>query len=104
MARLLRGEQSPEALLELEGQRARWRGRHRQSHVVEVERPNIFTLYEQNMGLLLPLLAEELREAGEHYPVEWIEEAFRLAVQQNKRNWSYIRAILKRWESEGKGA
>src|SRR5574337_591653 len=71
--------------------------------VLETERPNIFALYEQNIGMLPPLLAEELREAAETYPPEWIEEAFRLAVQQNKRRWSYIRAILKRWHSDGKG-
>ncbi len=71
---------------------------------LELDRPNIFPLYEQNIGLLPPLVAEELREAGERYPAEWVEEAFRLATQQNKRKWSYIRAILRRWETEGKGA
>jgi DnaD/phage-associated family protein len=71
--------------------------------VVEIERPNIFTLYEQNIGLLLPLVAEELREAGERYPADWLEAAFREAVQQNRRSWAYIRAILKRWEADGKG-
>jgi len=30
---------------------------------LEVERPNIFVLYEQNIGLLTPLIAEELRDA-----------------------------------------
>ncbi|MGQ9585662.1 MAG: DnaD domain-containing protein [Anaerolineae bacterium] len=66
------------------------------------ERPNIFALYEQNIGLLQPLLVEELREAEETYPPEWIEEAFRLAVRRNARNWSYVRAILERWAREGK--
>ena len=70
---------------------------------IEVERPNIYTLYEQNIGLLLPLVAEELREAEQEYPREWVEAAFREAVQQNKRKWSYIRAILRRWASDGKG-
>lgn len=69
---------------------------------VQVERPNIFSLYEQNIGLLSPLIAEELRDAAEHYPEEWIDAAFREAVQYNKRKWSYIRAILRRWETEGK--
>ncbi len=101
VARLLRGDESPEVLLDLEGPGASSAGGY-ELHV-EVERPNIFALYEQNVGLLAPLLAEELREAGERYPAEWIEEAFRLAVQQNKRRWAYIRAILKRWESDGKG-
>ena len=118
--RLLRGDTSPELLLELEaasdvyellghetrhgtGQETGDEMAHpRREVTLEVERPNIFTLYEQNVGLVLPLVAEELREAGEHYPREWVEEAFRQAVQQNKRKWSYIRAILRRWEAEGK--
>jgi len=66
-------------------------------------RPNIFTLYEQNIGLLTPLIADELREAEQEYPVEWIEDAFREAVSLNKRSWKYIRAILERWCTEGKG-
>jgi DNA replication protein len=66
-------------------------------------RPNVFTLYEQNVGLLTPLIADELREAEQTYPAEWIEEAFREAVALNKRNWRYIRAILERWRTEGRG-
>lgn len=69
---------------------------------VQVERPNIFVLYEQNIGLLSPLIADELKDAADQYPAEWIEAAFREAVQQNKRKWSYIRAILRRWETEGR--
>src|SRR5690242_8021904 len=109
VSRLQRGELSPEALLDAEGPAGQSPGGESDvgaihALTVEVDRPNIFTLYEQNVGLLLPLVAEELREAGERYPREWVEEAFRLAVQQNKRKWSYIRAILHRWEIEGKGA
>ena len=71
---------------------------------VEIERPNIFVLYEQNIGLLSPLLGDELKDAADQYPAEWIEAAFREAVQHNKRKWSYIRAILRRWETEGRQA
>jgi DNA replication protein len=69
---------------------------------VQVERPNIFVLYEQNIGLLSPLIADDLKDAADRYPAEWIEAAFREAVQQNKRKWTYIRAILRRWETEGR--
>lgn len=67
------------------------------------ERPNVFTLYEQNIGMLTPLIADELREAEETYPAEWIEDAFREAVASNKRSWRYVRAILEQWLSEGRG-
>ena len=74
-----------------------------QQHIqVQIDRPNIFVLYEQNIGLLSPLLADELKDAADQYPAEWIEAAFREAVQHNKRKWSYIRAILRRWETEGR--
>ncbi|GAC1642760.1 MAG: DnaD domain protein [Ktedonobacteraceae bacterium] len=76
--------------------------RYTQNVQVQIERPNIFVLYEQNISLLSPLIAEELKDAADHYPAEWIEAAFREAVQQNKRKWSYIRAILRRWETEGR--
>jgi DNA replication protein len=69
---------------------------------VEVERPNIFVLYEQNIGMLQPMIAEELQEAEQRYPGEWIEEAFKIAAEANVRKWRYIRAILERWATEGK--
>jgi len=66
------------------------------------EQPNIFTLYEQNIGLLTPLIADELRQAEQEYPAGWIEDAFHEAVAQNVRKWSYVRAILERWSAEGR--
>lgn len=78
-------------------------GRGERPQPVEpADRPNIFSLYEQNIGLLTPLIAEELRDAEETYPAAWIEEAFREAVSLNKRSWRYIHAILDRWLTEGK--
>jgi DnaD/phage-associated family protein len=68
----------------------------------EEERSNVFVLYEQNVGLLQPLIVEELQEAELLYPMDWIEEAFVIAVENNVRNWRYIRAILERWRTEGK--
>lgn len=67
------------------------------------ERPNIFRLYEQNVGLLTPIIADQLIEATERYPLEWIEDAFTEAVSYNKRNWRYIRAILDKWATDGRG-
>lgn len=67
------------------------------------ERPNVFSLYEQNIGMLTPLIADELREAEATYPPEWIEDAFREAVASNKRSWRYVRAMLEQWLSQGRG-
>jgi DNA replication protein len=64
--------------------------------------PNIFSLYEENIGAITPLLAEDLREAEATYPPAWIEDAVREAVELNKRSWRYVRSILRRWETEGR--
>jgi DNA replication protein len=69
---------------------------------IVVERPSIYSLYEQNIGLLTPILAERLQDAEGRYPVDWIEAAFEEAVTNNKRNWRYIERILERWAAEGK--
>jgi len=64
--------------------------------------PDIFGCYEQNIGMLTPLVADELKEAEKNYPSQWIIEAIREAALNNKRNWRYISRILERWLSEGK--
>jgi len=69
---------------------------------LEAERPNIFRLYEQNIGPLTPLIAETLQDAERTYAADWIEEAFKMAVERNKRRWNYIQAILKSWQEEGR--
>ena len=65
------------------------------------ERPNIFKLYEENIGPLTPLIADALKDSEQTYPPEWVAEALELAVRKNKRNWKYVEAILKRWKEEG---
>jgi DnaD/phage-associated family protein len=64
-------------------------------------RSNIFKLYEQNFGALTPMIADALKDAEATYPAEWIENAMTEAVENNKRNWKYVEAILKRWQVDG---
>lgn len=70
--------------------------------VSNAEPVDIFTLYEENIGMITPLIADELKEAVKQYPENWIQEAVKEAVAQNKRNWRYISRILERWSVEGK--
>ncbi len=66
------------------------------------EQPNIFKMYEANIGPLTPMMADALRDAEKTYQANWIEEAFRIAVERNRRNWHYIEAILHRWQEGGR--
>ena len=67
------------------------------SHV----RANAYTLYEQNIGPLTPMISEELRDMAESYPAAWIEEAIRVAVKNNVRRLKYVLAVLERMRAEG---
>lgn len=66
------------------------------------ERPNIYSLYEQNIGPLTPMIADHLRDAERSYPAPWVEEAMRIAVANNVRKWSYVQAILNDWQAKGR--
>jgi len=65
------------------------------------ERPNIFKLYEENIGPLTPLIADALKDAELTHPPERVAEALEIAVKSNKRSWKYVEAILARWKEEG---
>jgi DNA replication protein len=67
-----------------------------------MERPNVYALYEQNIGPLTPIISERLKDAETEYPAAWIQEAIQIAVERNTRNWRYILGILRRWKAEGK--
>lgn len=70
--------------------------------LVTPARPNIFSLYEENIGPLTPIIADTLKEAEVTYSSEWISEAIKIAVVKNVRNWRYVEAILKGWKEKGR--
>lgn len=65
-------------------------------------RSNVYTLYEQNIGALTPMIVEELRDMAETYPAAWIEDAIRVAVKNNARKLKYILAVLERMRTDGR--
>jgi DNA replication protein len=81
-----------------------WRYSGDALHPVEIREdlPNIYRLYEENIGALTPLIAEELQEAETMYPAEWIKDAIRIAVENNARSWRYVSAVLNRWREKGR--
>ncbi len=85
-------------------ERGAWRPSDDPAAPIELalERPNIFNLYEQNIGPLTPMIAETLRDAEEDYPMSWIEEAIRIAVENNVRKWKYVSSILEDWRTKGR--
>ena len=96
---------TPKGRAALKGiERGEWLPSGEEGRLLElrIERPNIYTLYEQNIGPLTPMIAERLREAEGDYPSQWIEDAIRIAVENNVRKWRYIEAILEDWRTKGR--
>lgn len=69
---------------------------------VNVFRPNVFKIYEENIGPLTPMIADRLKDAEEVYTQEWVSEAIEIAVVNNARSWRYIDTILKSWKENGR--
>lgn len=91
-----RGRASAEAM-----QKGDWRASARVSSPPRVI-PNVFKLYEENIGPLTPMIADTLKDAEQTYSPEWLAEAIEVAVKQNARKWNYVDAILRRWKEEGR--
>lgn len=62
---------------------------------------NAFSAYENGINLISGHMAEVLKLAVEEYSDEWVVAAIDEAVENNKRSWRYIEAILKRWQVDG---
>jgi DNA replication protein len=64
--------------------------------------PNIFALYEQNIGMITPIIAERLKELEKEYPAQWLREAIEQAVENNSRSLAYMAGVLRRWQEKGR--
>lgn len=65
-------------------------------------RPTLYGLYEENIGVLTPMIVDAIRDAEAEFPHDWIEDAMRYAVERNVRHWRYIRKVLDSWRHEGR--
>ena len=66
-----------------------------------LETAKVFQAYEQEIGVLTAFVREEVLDAIERYPHDWIIEAIKEAAKNNVRKWSYARAILESWKVNG---
>ena len=62
----------------------------------------VFRVYEENIGVMSPLIAESITEALQEHPESDVIDAIRVAVEANARSWKYVTAVLKRWAVEGR--
>ncbi len=76
-------------------------GARAQKSAAAAPRPNIFKIYEREIGALTPIISDQLKAIEMDYPPGWFEMAVREAANYNRRNIAYILAILKSWKANG---
>lgn len=69
-----------------------------------LNRGDIFSAYENNIGPLAPMLSEQVGEWCDSFPLSWIIDAIKIATENNVRRANYIQSILDRWQADGKDA
>lgn len=68
------------------------------------EKSNVFTVYESEIGILTPIVAEKLQEDIKTFTEGWVIDAIKVASENNIRKLSYVEGILRAWKVEGRGA
>ncbi|MGG4288337.1 DnaD domain protein [Priestia megaterium] len=61
-----------------------------------------YTFYEQNIGFMTNFISQDMNQWIDDFDgnEDVIIEAMKIAVEQNKRNWGYAKAILKDWHDK----
>jgi len=67
----------------------------------EDDAEEVLNLYQNEVGIVSPTVAELLLDAIKVNSSEWVKAAIHEAVKHNARNWSYVDAILKSWRNNG---
>jgi len=62
----------------------------------------VCTVYESNIGLLTPMIGDQIKDALKDYPSSWIIEGIQEAVNSEARSFRYVLGCLKNWKRDGK--
>lgn len=69
---------------------------------IEIEKDNIGSFLESNFGRSIsPIEYEKLTGWLEDFDEETVKDAIRLAVENNKKTFSYVNGILNNWKATG---
>jgi DnaD/phage-associated family protein len=74
----------------------------KQEEQKEEEVNPLFVLYQNNISMLTPRIADWLEEAEKTYSFEWVKESIDIAFKNGAKSWNYCETILKRWKQNGK--
>ncbi|MBE5105977.1 DnaD domain protein [Bacillus thuringiensis] len=62
----------------------------------------VYKFYEQNISSLSPYIVKELKEWMKRVSGETVLEALKIAFENNKRTFAYVKGILRNWCKKGR--
>jgi DnaD/phage-associated family protein len=71
------------------------------SNSIKEECGKVFKVYETNIGILTPLIADGIQADIDQYSEEWVISAIEYATRQEKRSLSYVEGCLRGWKRDG---
>lgn len=72
------------------------------SETTTKELGDVFSAFENNISQIGPVISEQISAAYDEFGSQWLLDAIEISAKANKRSWSYINGILKRWRENGK--
>jgi DnaD/phage-associated family protein len=69
--------------------------KEKENNIIAADNP--FTFYENNFGVLSSFIAEDLGQWVDDLNPELVIRAMQKALEQNKRQWGYVKSILNDW-------
>lgn len=68
------------------------------------EKSIVFSVYESEIGVLTPIVAERLQDDIKTFTEGWVIDAIKVASENNIRKLNYVEGVLRAWRVEGRGA
>jgi DnaD/phage-associated family protein len=62
---------------------------------------DVYQFYQQNFGVLPPAIGEDIAYWIDDLSEELVIQAMKEALEQSKRTWKYVKAILRDWAQKG---
>jgi len=75
----------------------------KQDNTAAADFGDICKVYTDNIGMLTPMISDELKDIADTYPAGWFGDAVKEAVKNNVRKLNYVKKILESWKTNGRG-
>ena len=69
----------------------------------DTQHSEVYKFYEQNISSLSPYIVKELKGWIRKVSGNTVLEALKIAFEQNKRTFAYVKGILRNWCKKGQG-